>query len=455
MAKGNIDPAFQAAPYLGDSSHDPIEFARRHNLTKYKAIKQRQDEIKESTQKGLQDLMLDLKGWEDQEGFKEIMDRQDKALKLFTDLSKKGLNLTSPKTSQEIEAYRTINAYHTGTKQMVDEWDRNKKAYDIVTEAVKQDSMKPESERKIDADATRENVSKAMSGVKIADRKMAIENLLVFKPEIGDVHKYVKDNLDLIPKPDVITEPYVDEATGQTVNRTREVETPSYIKEKEAAMRRLFQTMPKPEKNAIKQAREKDSTLDVMSDEDYFVSMYVPQFKQRFVDKIAGNGNGLAIDVDFGSKKVKMIPGEKDTKEYPFGDRTYVNKYNIGSSTPVEVPIGKEGSTYFKGETWAPLTNGGNVEATPSFYSIDRDEIVFRSTTQQMAPFMMNNMAFAVPYKNLGNKADKIPIIVDGKRTTLGEYRKTMGKDEVKPAVKLIGGKSYVGAYIPSANKKK
>src|SRR4030042_6276689 len=101
MAKGTIDPAFQAAPFLGESSHDPIEFVRRHNLAKYQATKIRQEEIRRNTAEGLDKLMVDLKGWEDQQGFKEIMADQDKVFRGFLEMSRKGMNLTSPRTPDE------------------------------------------------------------------------------------------------------------------------------------------------------------------------------------------------------------------------------------------------------------------------------------------------------------------------------------------------------------------
>ena len=89
MAK-TIDPAFQAAPYLGDSSHDPIQFARRQNLQKFQAQKQKYEETQRNTARGLENLMVDIKGWEDQQGFKEIMAEQDKIMNGFLDLSRKG-----------------------------------------------------------------------------------------------------------------------------------------------------------------------------------------------------------------------------------------------------------------------------------------------------------------------------------------------------------------------------
>jgi hypothetical protein len=430
MAKGvKIDPAFQAAPYLGDSSQDPIAFTRNHNLTKYRAAKQRSDELKKSTQEGLENLMLNLKGWEDQEGFSEIMARQDKALKLFTDLSKKGLNLTSPKTSQEIEAYRTINNYHAETKQKVDEWNRQKDVIDLITQASKQDSLKPESERKIDQEATRLNIDKALKGKSISDRKLHIEKLLVFKPEIGDVHKYVADNMEFITKPEIVTEPYNDPVSGQIINKTREVSTPQNEKQREQDLRKLFKTAPEPVKTAVKTQKEKetDSTLNVMNDEDYFISMYDPKFKEKFIDKASGQGGGFAINL-FG-QKVKSQPAIKNNNNVKLGDRDYNEHYDFNISKPlIGVNLSDLGAEVYDGGKWTPASKeGGLVNAQMNFYDPKTDSFIFTTTSDGMDAGVFKAQTFSVPRANLGKEVDDLPIKKDDGKT--GKLKDIYGKE--------------------------
>ncbi len=429
MAKGRINPDFQAAPFLGESSHDPIEFVRRHNLVKYQLAKEKQKEQEENTAKGLEKLMLDLKGWEDQEGFKEIVSDHDRVIKGFLEFSKKGLNLTSPKTSKEIMAFKAIQDAQNKIMQKVDTWGQNKQSYDLVNEAIKQDAMRPEEDRRLDWEATRNNLMKAMKGVSILDRNMQPENILVVKPQIGDVHKYVADNLEFLPKPDVVTEPYTDPNTGQTVSRTREVENPEYEKKKELALRKLYQTAKEPIRNAVKQARERDKTLDVMNDEDYFVSMYDPQFKQKMVDKISGTGGGLSFN--FLGQKTTMGPGvERDP--LPYGDRTYSSPYEFTGAKPIKVNYGTEGSSIFMGNSWVPLTGGGDVEAELRFYDPTRDEFVFRTTQAGVAPFTMNNMTIAIPRSVLGDKADDLPIRMNGQVKKLKDIYGTKKQEKKK-----------------------
>lgn len=421
MAKGNINPDFQAAPFLGESSHNPIEFQRRHKMIKYQNEKLRQEQIEENTAKGLQRLMLDLKGWEDQEGFKEIVNDHDKVINGFLDLSKKGLNLTSPKTSQEILAFKAITDAQQKIMQKVDTWGQNKKTYDLVEEAIKQDASKPADDQRIDWDTTRKNVSNAMKGISINDRQMQVEKLLAVKPQIGDVHKYVADNMEFITKPDIVQVPYTDPSTGLQGSRSNELMTPENEKKREQDLRKLYQTAPEPVLNAIKIAKAKDKTLDVMKDEDYFVSMYDPKFKQKMVDKISGTGGGFEINLG-GGGKITMQPGSLRPEATPYGDKTYTNSYIWPTPTKsITIPIGATGSAQFLGTTWSPIEKGGTVEATPYLYDPATEEFVFNVTSNQNAPWVQNNRPVSIPRSVIGALADDFPIIVNGKKSTLKE----------------------------------
>ena len=426
MAK-TIDPAFQAAPYLGDSSHDPIQFARRQNLQKFQAQKQKYEETQRNTARGLENLMVDIKGWEDQQGFKEIMAEQDKIMNGFLDLSRKGLNLVSPKTTQEIMAYKAITDAHEQLKQKVDTWNTQKGVYDLVKKAIEVDSAKPESDQRIDRDATMGNMSKVLQSKSIYERGAGLQNLIVTKPEIGDVHKYVADNLEFITKPDIITEPYTDPVTGQAQSRTREVMSSANEKAREKDLRNLYATAPDPVKNAVKQQREKerDPNLNVMKDEDYFVAMYDPQFKQKFIDKTVGTGGGFALN--FLGQKTSMGPGiERDP--LPYGERTYSSPYEFQNTKPIKVNYGDSGSSIFMGNQWIPLKGGGDVEAELRFYDSNRDEFIFRTTQPGIAPFVQNNMTFAVPRSIIGDQADNLPIKVGGQIKKLKDVYGTMQK---------------------------
>ena len=85
---GKIDPAFQAAPILQDS-YNPVAFQQNLQQEKFQAQKNKQEQQDKNTAEGLDKLMLNLKGWEDQAGFKELLGRQDNAMNGFMALSRK------------------------------------------------------------------------------------------------------------------------------------------------------------------------------------------------------------------------------------------------------------------------------------------------------------------------------------------------------------------------------
>lgn len=444
-----IDPAFQAAPFLGESSHDPIEFARRQKTLKNQAQIRKAKENDENTAKGLEKLMLDIKGWEDEKGFQEVMSSYNKNIDAFMQLSKKGLNLTSPKTEAELIAFKKLNEEHNKTKQLLDTWNRNKAAVDLFNNMVKADAAKPESERKLDYEASRVNLQKQLTG-NIQDRNLNLENLLVFKPELGDVHKYVADNLEFITKPDIISTPETDPNTGQTINRTREVVTPEVAKAQEKDLRNLYNTADKSIKTAVKMQRENDKnpSLNIMSDEDYFVAMYNPKFKERMLDKATGKGGGLSIS--FLGQKTTMDPGRQRKEPINYGDKTFTSTYEFQSTKPLKIPLGASGSEIFMGKSWQPLTGGGDVEGTLSYYDSNTDMFIFRTTQAGAAPFIMNNMTIAVPREVIGEQADDLPIEVNGE---IKKLKDVYGTKQV--AKKKLPVQWSQGLYTGSKNKTK
>ena len=446
MAK-TIDPAFQAAPFLGDSSHDPVAFARSQKMMKNQAQMRKARETDENTAKGLEKLMLDIKGWEDEKGFSEVMSSYNKNINAFMDMSKKGLDLTSPKTEADIMAFNRLQQEHAKTKQLLDTWDRNKKAVDLFDTMIKQDAAKPESERKLDYKSSRLNLEKQLSG-NIQDRNLNLESLLVFKPEIGDVHKYVSDNMQFITKPDNITTYETDPNTGQSISRTREVITPEIAKAQEQDLRKLYKTAAKPIKTAVKEQRENDpnDSLNIMSDEDYFVAMYNPKFKEKMIDKAAGKGGGL--NINFLGQKTAMEPGRQRKEPLNYGDKTFTSAYEFQSTKPLRIPLGAAGSEIFMGRAWQPLTGGGDVEGTLSYYDSNTDKFIFRTTQAGAAPFVMNNMTIAVPREVIGDQADELPIEVNGEIKKLKDVFGTMQAIKKKLPVTWSQG-VYTGSKKP------
>jgi len=419
MAKGNINPEFQAAPFLGESSYDPIEFQRRHKMIKYQIEKQRQEETEERTAKGVEKLMLDLKGWEDKEGFNEIVADHDKVIKAYLDLSKRGLNLTSPRTSQEIMAFKAITDAQQQIMQKVDVWGRNKDVYDLVTQAIKQEALKPEDQRNLNAELTTDNLIKTLKPG-ILNRDMKLENILAFNVRPADVIKKITDAKDFyLPATRTQTVRF-NEETGQNESFFVEDMKPEDIKENVRRANIQYEGLTDQYKETIKKMRDSDPNkeFNVMSDKDYFATIAVPPYRKQFLEKATGGGGGFSINI--GGQKISMQPGTLRPEPLPYGEgaegKTYINSYwwpVPGKS--ITIPVGTGGSAQFMGSRWSPITKGGSVEATLYLYDPERDEFVFNVTSNQRAPWVENNRPVSVPRSVIGNIMDEVRIKKDGK----------------------------------------
>ena len=448
MAK-TIDPAFQAAPFLGDSSHDPVAFARSQKMMKNQAQMRKARETDENTAKGLEKLMLDIKGWEDEKGFSEVMSSYNKNINAFMDMSKKGLDLTSPKTEADIMAFNRLQQEHAKTKQLLDTWDRNKKAVDLFDTMIKQDAAKPESERKLDYESSRLNLEKQLSG-NIQDRNLNLESLLVFKPEIGDVHKYVSGNMQFITKPDNITTYETDPDTGQSISRTREVITPEVAKAQEQDYRKLYNTADKAIKTTVKMQRENDPnpSLNIMSDEDYFVAMYNLKFKEKMIDKAAG-GSGGGFNINFLGSRSPISAGRIRPEALVYGDVSMPNTYIFEATTkPLEVPLGEKTMQFIFNKWSPPFVKGGTVEATLYAYDPASDSFIFNTTSTSNSTAVKNNTAIRVPRSEIGDQADELRVEVDGEIKKLKDLYGAMQATKKKLPVTWSQG-VYTGSKKP------
>jgi len=460
MAK--IDAAFQAAPDLGPSSYDPIQFARRNRMEKFQIQRKQQEDQARSTAQGLENLMVDVKGWEDQQGFKEIMADQDRVMNGFLELSRKGMNLVSPKTTQEILAYKAIQDAHAGIRQKVDVWNQQKSIYDLYQKAIEQDSTLHPDEQKIDREATMSNIQKVLKSKDILSRGTGLQNLIVSKPEIGDVDKYINEKKDQIPKPDMIGHPYQDE-NGQTLNRMETVVTPQKDKEIVKSLRNLYKYAPERIKNAIQKQGEINKGTEPVgfTDEDRFIARAYPQYQEKFVDKAVGQGGG--INFNFGPK-VKLAPGERQDNSNWIGGRNYDQRYDFKTngglmkvqttggyqhdSDPKAAGTNTAGVKQSASDGWHEITGGDYAEAELLFYDPKSDQLVFRTGQAAKNPWIDNNITFSVPRKNVPD-AEKLPIMVDGKKKTLKDVISAEGTSTT-PQVRTIGGKDFRDKpYIP------
>ena len=423
MAKGTIDPAFQAAPFLGESTHDPIEFQRRHKAFRYQQEKIRQEKIEENIAKGLEKLMIDVKSWEDKEGFNEIVTDHDKVIKGFLELSKKGLNVTSPKTSQEIMAYKTITEAQQKIMNKVDVWNRQKDTYDLITQALKQDSMKRPEEQNLERDKIMDNIFSSMKGKSILDREMSIDKILVFRPQIGDMWKHIADNAKSFGEMDVKTTESLDEETGRVITHTVPFLADDKRKRFEEAAKGAYRTAKDSIKESVRMNFEQyrkdnpDDPLSVGTPEEYYVEMAKPKGSRKYETRIKGAGGGIGFNF-FGQRTTSQPGTIRNPITYGTGEggKTYASPYEFQGMKPIKVNwTDPTDVMVFYNEQWSPVNKTGDVEAELRLYDSEKDEFVFRTTQQGEAPFTRNNVTFSIPRAIVGDRADELPIVVNGK----------------------------------------
>jgi len=421
MANGNIDPAMRSATVLQNSQQGGGNAGFDRAIKEKQLSDIREKEKRTTIEKGLGSLnkvIEDMKVWEEQQGFKEIMDDHQKVIDVYLNLSKKGLNLVAPKSEQEIKAYKAIQDSHSRIIQKVNTWDSNKKQYDALEALAKTDLARSPDEQKIDWEKTYANRD-AQYSKSILDRKEGLNNLLVYKYDISDVLDYgalIKDKMEQ-PNRNVyqVTDPD---------NTVRDVIDERLTKEqKEANKKRMAShySVASPElKEAVKKLKEKDPVLGMLSDEEYFTALNMPDVKEEWSSKLRSKADDGKVS--FLGQKKAIAPAEKMDNPIPFGGRTYSERYQFASSPTYTVPVGNI-SSYHAGmanketgsDGWRPVGDaGGAIEATLWFYDPKSDSFVFRTTqANQTPPFTSANTTFAVPRSIIGSQADKLPVVDD------------------------------------------
>jgi len=437
MAK--IDPAFQAAPYLGDSSHDPIQFARRNRMEKFQMQRREYEEQQRNTAKGLEDLMIDVKSWEDKKGFESILSEQKNIQSAFIDFSQKGLNLTSPKSTQDILAYKAINEAHQRLKGKVDIWNQNKGIYDLYTKAVQADSILPEDQQKIDKPATMANLQEVLKTKDLLGSTEHLQNLVVTRTMPVDVMKDVLANKDLFEK-GTVTRQVKDMPDGSKNIVETEDLTPDQTENNARIAGTLFESKPQSYKDAVRKMREADPDprFNVMSDKDYYKTIAVKTYREKYLEKPAGGGSG-GMSINFGgAKDFKVTPGELRDNPNWIGGRNYDQRYDFQTNGKlIKVPTTggfqhDSDADPTKGtDGWNEITGGDYAEAELLFYDPKKDQLIFRTGQAAKNPWIDNNITFAVPRSNVP-EAENLPVMVDGKKKTLKEVLPT------KPAAKTL-----------------
>jgi len=447
MAK--IDPAFQAAPFYGQSSYDPIEAVKNAKEMRYKQALIQRKEADVNMEKGLKNLAMEIKGWDDQKGFEEISGELEDLRSRYVELGSKGLNLYNPKSFAEQRLAREFNTRVSKLQQKHDVWQQAKEKVETARQIIEKQLQMPEEERTIDVELQKQAIEdyKNTEGG-ILDRNAKLDSLIKTKARPIDIgvwfagqYKQLISGLDKHPEA-INTDP----VTGRTTIKTVEGVDEKRIEEATRKIARNIKSLPRNMQAAIER-EYKDDEDNVKTKEEWIRERFLPAYPTKKETRISGGRSGGAgLGINFLGRKTTMEPGMLRRDPIPYGDRTYQSPYEFTSKDAFTIPIGTRGSSYFFGNSWQPIEGGGDIEGNLRFYDSNRDEFVFRTTQTGFAPFTQNNMTIAVPRRNLGDRADELPIEVDG---VIKQFKDVFGPSD--KSVKTIGGKDY--RVTPVKNK--
>lgn len=408
MAKGNIDPAMQAAPFLGESSHDPIEFTRRQTMIKYQRNKQRQDENQKNIAEGLDKLTLNLKDLYGEKGVDEILGDQARTKEAYVKLYKAGVNLSYPTDALAIKGMQAITKKQEESMKKADVLRANKDILELTNKALlEQKKILDKDKQPYDEEASYAKIVAAKKEVEtkgILETQGIFDNLLVKKPEPGDLDAYVAKFAPYIPKVNV------DPVSGRP-DKTQ-------LKEQNDYMEKRFATLPENELKVLQDLQKKVPAYEVAPLKDIFMDLYSPAAAGKLTLPRQNTG-GDGIPFKFLGVSGKINPGELQPNDIVYGNRHFNGRYEFSFPTAKTFFIPPAGGEYATQDKWEPITEaGGPLEGNLLFYDPKTDALIFKTTQDARYPWTKNNTTVSIPRKNLAN-ADDLPIMIDGKKKTL------------------------------------
>jgi hypothetical protein len=175
-----------SAPFLGESSHDPIEFARRSSIAAQESATFVQSKGSNLYLEGIDKYDLKMEIWEDQMGYEELSKKISVIQNVFIEFIYKGMNLISPTTTEELMLYKAMNEAMDLVRSKYNIWQSQKYAYHAAENLIYEQLLKKESERIIDIESTRANMRVLLSTPEILNRSKITENIIVYKPIVEE-----------------------------------------------------------------------------------------------------------------------------------------------------------------------------------------------------------------------------------------------------------------------------
>jgi tetratricopeptide (TPR) repeat protein len=177
-------------------TYSPVEFAQKQHMEKFQAQKSQYEQTEKNSSEGMKKYSLEIDGWEDQIGYEELNKKISAIRNGFIELNAAGLNLITPRSSQELMAYKALNEAMDDVRYKSSVWQSQKLAYDAATKIIFEQIIKKESERTIDIDATKVNMRTLLNTPGILNRSKITENLIVYKPIAEEIK--VKNSATII-----------------------------------------------------------------------------------------------------------------------------------------------------------------------------------------------------------------------------------------------------------------
>jgi len=434
--KGTIDPAFQAAPYLGDSSHDPIEFTKRQVAIKYQRAKQKQAETERDITKGLDKLTLDLKDLYGEKGIDEVLRDQATTKDVWVKLYKAGARDSST-NPLAIKGLQAITKKQEESLKKVDVLTANKAILDSYSKAYFEDSKLPKEKQMFDHEAGMVKIEAAKKEVEkkgILETQGIFDNILVKNPTPGDLDKYVTQFKDFIPKVNI------DPVSGEP-NRTQ-------LKEQKDYMEKVFATLPENELKVLEDLQKRVPAYKVAPLKDIFMDLYSPAAAGKLSKPIKETSGGTPFN--FLGASGDMSPGEHQTNDVRYAGTNFNNRYDFSFKTAKTFFIPPLGGEYSTEDEWKPITGaGGPLEGNLQFYDANNDELIFKLSQDARYPWIKNNTTIKIPRKNLA-KADSLPIkLPNGKIGTLKDLLPEQPTTKKFP----VNWSKPTTPYIPKTNK--
>lgn len=125
------------------------------------------------------------------------------------------------------------------------------------------------------------------------------------------------------------------------------------------------------------------------------------------------------FSIIIGGKKVNIEPGQKREQAQNYGGLTRPNLYSFGGAA-VLTDIPTDGGYNLARGMRAPLKGGSNISGQLVDYDADNKTLIFRATTGIPSQRLDPKDVFEVPIANVLD-AEKLPLTIDGRQTTLGE----------------------------------